>query len=177
MEESEINPGQQAWLIIHMPSSAIRRCNEEPVRCTFQKTIDLQLFTLEPYAQVRLRKATYARSCSENHRSSHLENRFGRILRSQVFRTLTKACVYMTIFPKYLISMTPHAKRSTFRARYNEVIPTDTAINQDDSSSNHFRNELSIFAMQRFFCSMFGWTYRLSVVEIFECPSKTLTVL
>ena len=69
----------------------------QPVRCTFQKTIDLQLFTLEPYTQVRLRKATCARSCSENHRSSHLENRFGRILRSQVFRTLTKACVYMTI--------------------------------------------------------------------------------
>ena len=72
-------------------------CDEEPVRDIFHKTIDLQLFTLEPYAQVRLRKATCARSCSENHRSSLLESRLGRILRSQVFRTLTKACVYMTI--------------------------------------------------------------------------------
>ena len=73
---------------------AIQRHQERDI---FRKTIDRQPFTFEPYAQVRLREATCARSCSENHRSSLLESRLGRILRSQVFRTLTKACVYMTI--------------------------------------------------------------------------------
>lgn len=36
---------------------------------------------------------------------------------------------------------------------------------------------LHIWSMQWRFCSMFGWTYKLSVVLILECPSSTLTVL
>lgn len=39
-----------------MPSGTIRMCDEEPVRDIFHKTIDLQLFTLEPYAQVAYEK-------------------------------------------------------------------------------------------------------------------------
>lgn len=30
----------------------------------------------------------------------------------------------------------------------------------------YFPNDLNILLMQRFFCSMFGWTYRSKVVEI-----------
>ena len=38
-------------------------------------------------------------------------------------------------------------------------------------------NDLNILVMQRFFCSILGWTYRLSVVEMLEWPNNTLTVL
>lgn len=86
---------------IRMPSGTIRMRDEEPVRDIFQKTIVRQPFTLELYAQVHLLIATCARSCSENYRSSHLESRFGRTLRSQVFQTLTKARVYMTIISDF----------------------------------------------------------------------------
>ncbi len=37
--------------------------------------------------------------------------------------------------------------------------------------------DLNILEIQRFFCSILGWTYRLSVVEMSECPRITLTVL
>lgn len=36
---------------------------------------------------------------------------------------------------------------------------------------------LLILFMQRFFCCIFGWTYRLRVVDTLECPRIELTVL
>lgn len=116
--------------------------DEEPVRDIFQKTIVRQPFTLELYAQVHLLIATCARSCSENYRSSHLESRFGRTLRSQVFQTLTKARVYMTI-----ISEARLIKRSIFHSRYNEKFVTSCA----KSVSRHIRNvRPARFAIQQF---------------------------
>ena len=53
----------------------------------------------------------------------------------------------------------------------------DFIKNRTNFTRLRYRRERNICSTHRFFCSMFGCTYRFNVVLIFECPRRALTVL